>query len=106
MIGQSAMSVETISEDAFKRLCDEIYRDRFEIYEFNPAATRRDALLWMLMGCLISLLSIDFEELESLTASSRDYSEVVCRLVREHAASPPFDPRLLVEELANRAGNE
>lgn len=100
------MSVETISAEEFKRLCDEIYRDRREIYEFNPAATRRDALLWMLLGCLISLLSVTYEELEALTDSSgRDYGNVVCTLLRERA-EPPFEPRPYVEELVERAGNE
>lgn len=98
--------METISRDDLKRLCDEIYRDRSEIYEFNPAATRRDALLWMLLGCLISLLSIPHEELEAATNSSgRDYGDVVCKLLRERVA-PPFDPYPYIEELSRRAGNE
>ena len=101
------MRGETISEEEFKRLCDRIYGDRFEIYGFNPAASPRDALLWMLLGCLISLLSISYEELEALVDSSgsRDYGDVVCRLLRERA-EPFFDPRPYVEELVERAGSQ
>lgn len=100
------MNVEKISREEFEKLCDEIYRDRLEIYEFNPGATRRDALLWMLLGCLISLLSINYEELEALTDSSgKDYGDVVCQLLRERA-EPTFDARPHVEELVKRAEND
>ncbi|HEX8176747.1 MAG TPA: hypothetical protein VF543_16770 [Pyrinomonadaceae bacterium] len=101
------MNVETISGEEFKRLCDDVYKDRFEIYEFNPAASRRDALLWMLLGCLISLLSITYEELEALTGVSgaEDYGDVIRKLLRERA-EPFFDPGPYLEELSQRAGNE
>ncbi len=103
----SAESVETISADEFKRVCDEIYRDRFEIYDFNPAATKREAVLWMLLGCLISLLSVNDEELQALYgSSSRDpYGDAVRRLL-EGRTAPPFDPRPVVEELSERVENE
>lgn len=93
--------METISREEFKRLCDEIYADRFEIYEFNPTASHRDALLWMLLGCLISLLSITDEELQSLARSSGSdaYGDVITMLLRQRAA-PPFDPRTYLEELS------
>ncbi|HEX8746199.1 MAG TPA: hypothetical protein VF717_03310 [Pyrinomonadaceae bacterium] len=101
------MNVETISAGEFKRLCDEVYRDRQEIYEFNPAAGRRDALLWMLLGCLLSLLSVRDEELEALAGSSGagDYGEVIHKLLRERGA-PPFDPGPYLEGLSKRAENE
>ena len=99
--------METISREEFEKLCDEIYRDRLEIYEFNPGATHREALLWMLLGCLISLLSISDDELEALVDSSGsgDYEDVVCQLLRERA-DPFFDPRPHVGELLKRAENE
>ena len=99
-------SVETISESELKRICDELYRDRFEIYDFNPNATRRDAVLWMLLGCLISLLNITDAELESIDSSVQDlYGESIRKLLRGRTA-PPFDPRPVVEELAERVENE
>lgn len=96
----TASGVETISEDEFKRVCDEIYRDRFEIYGFRPEARPREAVLWMLLGCLISLLSVSHDELSSLAeASSKDmYADAIFKLLQTRAA-PPFDARPLVEEL-------
>jgi hypothetical protein len=101
------VKVETISEGELKRLCDEIYRDRFEIYEFNPGAPKREAVRWMLLGCLISLLSVTDAELQALVDSSSldPYGESVCKLLQERA-SPPFDPQPHVEELSKRVEND
>lgn len=101
------VNIETISEAELRRLCDEIYRDRLEIYEFNPGMSRREAVLWMLLGCLISLLSVTDAESAELTVSpSHDpYGESVCKLLNARS-SPPFDPQPFVEELSRRVENE
>jgi hypothetical protein len=98
---------ETISESELKSVCDEIYRDRFEIYAFNPGAGRAEAVLWMLLGCLISLLSIDEEELQYLAGPSGQvsYADALCQLLKGRT-EPPFDPRPVVEELSKRVSNE
>jgi hypothetical protein len=101
------MSTEKISESELKRVCDELYEDRFEIYAFNPGASHGDALLWMLTGCLISLLSVDEEELQTLFGSSglTSYADAVCKLL-EGRAHPPFDARAVVDELTKRVESE
>lgn len=98
-------SGETISEAEFRKLCDGIYRDRFEIYRFNPGADKREALLWMLTGCLISLLSVTDAELENLAGSRGQdtYADAIFALLQGRS-SPPFDPRPCVEELLNETG--
>jgi hypothetical protein len=97
--------LETISKEEFKRLCDEVYVDRFEIYKFNPGMSRRDAVLWMLTGCLISLLSITDKELQAISPGTDDYKDVVRRLLKERA-EPPFDADAYVEELSKRVEND
>ncbi len=47
-----------ISEKEFARICDGIYEDRESIYRHNPIGTRQETLLWMLLSCLISYLSL------------------------------------------------
>jgi hypothetical protein len=47
-----------ISEREFAGICDGIYEDRESIYKYNPIGTREETLLWMLLSCLISYLSI------------------------------------------------
>jgi hypothetical protein len=93
--------VETISEEGFKKLCEEIYRDRSQIYGFNPGMAKDEALLWVLTGCLVSLLSLTGTELESLSRGS-SYGDEICALL-EGRTEPPFDARPYIDELRGRA---
>lgn len=52
-----------ISETEFRRICSEIRNERETIYKHNPVGTRPETMLWMLLGCLISYLSLS--ELET-----------------------------------------
>jgi len=47
-----------ISEGEFARICEGIYEEREVIYRHNPIGTREETLLWMLVSCLISYLSL------------------------------------------------
>lgn len=47
-----------ISETEFARICEGIYRDREIIIKHNPIGTRDEVLLWMLLSCLVSYLSL------------------------------------------------
>jgi hypothetical protein len=47
-----------ISEQEFVRICKGIYEDCESICRHNPIGTREETLLWMLLSCLISYLSL------------------------------------------------
>ena len=47
-----------ITEQEFSRICRGIYEDRETILKHNPIGTREETLLWMLLGILISYLSL------------------------------------------------
>ncbi len=47
-----------ISENEFAKICCGIYEDREIIYKHNPIGTQEETLLWMLMSCLHSYLSL------------------------------------------------
>lgn len=47
-----------ITEREFARICEGIYEDREIIWKHNPIGTREEILLWMLLSCLISYLSL------------------------------------------------
>jgi hypothetical protein len=51
-----------ISEAEFKRISEQIYADREQIYQFNVNAPHNEVLLWMLLSSLISYLSLTDEE--------------------------------------------
>jgi hypothetical protein len=95
--------MSTISEKDFKKLCDDIYADRFQIYEFNPNVSRREALLWMLLGCLVSLLSIPIHEQPSVYggSSADPYGDAIREVVLAHA-QPGFDPSEYLIELSRK----
>lgn len=92
--------METITEQEFKNLCDDIYRDRAEIYPFNPNVSQREALLWMLLGTLVSLLSVPILEQPSVynSTNSDPYGSAVVELLK-HRALPAFDPKIYLTEL-------
>ncbi|HEY0547256.1 MAG TPA: hypothetical protein VGC91_17890 [Pyrinomonadaceae bacterium] len=99
--------MNTISEQEFKKLCDDIFRDRREIYAFNPNMSRREALLWMLAGCLINLLSVSAsEEPRAFGADASDtYANAVVELLEKRAA-PLFDPKIYLAELIEKLDAE
>ncbi len=47
-----------ISEQEFARICRGIKEDREIIWTHNPIGTREEILLWMLLSCLVSYLSL------------------------------------------------
>lgn len=92
-----------ISEAEFVRLCQDVYADRYQIYQFNPGAGRRGALLWMLLGCLMSLLSIPDTEHPSPydNGSSEPYVDAICEILQNRMRTP-FDPRTHLAELSKK----
>ncbi len=48
-----------ISELEFARICNDIYEDRESIIKHNPLGTGEEILLWMLLSCLVTYLSLD-----------------------------------------------
>lgn len=47
-----------ISEAEFARICWDIYEERESVITHNPIGTPEEILLWMLLSCLISYLSL------------------------------------------------
>lgn len=52
-----------ISEAEFGRICEGIREDREIILKHNPIGTHDEILIWMLLSCLVSYLSLS--ELET-----------------------------------------
>lgn len=87
--------MSTISEQMFKRLCDDVSLDRRQIHAFNPNASEEEAVLWMLAGCLISLLDVPLWEQPSGRGgtSAKAYREAIQELLRGRM-EPIFDARI------------
>lgn len=99
--------MDTITEQQFKKLCDDTYCERHEIYPLNPNVSHREALLWMLLGKLVSLLSVPILEQPSVygATNSDPYGNAVIEIVQQRA-SPNFDPKLYVNELTEKLEGE
>ncbi|MCA1622253.1 MAG: hypothetical protein LC768_00745 [Acidobacteria bacterium] len=50
--------MKKISEREFARICEGIIEDRETICKHNPIGMPEEILLWMLLSCLISYLSL------------------------------------------------
>ena len=95
--------MSTISEQEFIKLCDDIYRDRLQVYSYNPNVSRREAVLWMLLGCLLSLLSVPILDQPSTHGeSTADFYADAIGEVLQHRMQPEFDPHVLIAELLAR----
>ncbi|MGB9181131.1 MAG: hypothetical protein WCB68_18000 [Pyrinomonadaceae bacterium] len=95
--------MDTISEQAFRKLCEDVYTDRHLVYSYHPNVSRREALMWMLLGCLVSLLSVPAHEQPDVyvEASEDPYGDEICEIVQGRAQTP-FNPRPYLEELTKR----
>jgi hypothetical protein len=57
------------SEERFKRICHGIRLDREKIVRHNPIGSEEEILLWMLLGTLVTYLSLS--EMETPCISGR-----------------------------------
>ena len=56
-----------INETRFAEICDGIRSDRETIIKHNPVGTEDEILLWMLLSCLVSYLSLTDNETPCFT---------------------------------------
>ncbi len=89
-----------ITEAEFKRICDGIYEDRTSIIKHNPLGTREEILLWMLLSCLISYLSLPEIETPCFTGSpdAETYRKAVLFVLKERK-SDDFDAEPVIAHL-------
>lgn len=73
-----------ISELQFKRLVDGILEDQEVIIRHNPIGSGEETLLWMLMSCLVSYLSLDDTETPCFTGrpDAEAYREAIRFILR------------------------
>ena len=92
-----------ISEGQFKKLCDDVYRDRHQIYNFNPGMSKRDALFWLILGSVYSLLSVPvMYQPSGIDPNSDDpYGDAICEIL-ENRMKEPFDVRAHLEILKEK----
>lgn len=90
----------TISETEFKRICAGIYEDREMICRHNPIGSREETLLWMLLSCLVSYLSLSEIETPCFTGKpdAETYREAILFVLKDRQAGN-FDAEKYLNEL-------
>jgi hypothetical protein len=91
----------TISETEFKRIVEGLFDDRELVIKHNPIGSRSEIMLWMLLSCLVSFLSLDEAETPCFTGRPDDetYREAIRFVLRGHATSD-FDAEPYLAKLS------
>lgn len=91
-----------ISEQEFARICAGIYEDRETICKNNPRQTCEESLLWMLMSCLFSYLSLKEIETPCFTGTPtiETYREAIFFILKNRKTDE-FDAAMYLDKLAN-----
>jgi hypothetical protein len=84
--------MQTITESEFDRITTGIFEDRESIIKHNPIGTPEEVLMWMLLSCLISYLSIPESEVPCFPGRPdvETYSNAV-RFILEKRKGEAFD---------------
>lgn len=90
----------TITENEFARICDGIRSDRESIIRHNPVGTAEEALLWMLLGILISYLSLSEAETPCFNGmpTAETYRQAI-RFILEPRRADRFDVDAYLDKL-------
>jgi hypothetical protein len=91
----------TINETEFVRIVQGIEDDRDLIVRHNPIGTRAETLLWMLMSCLVSYLSLSDDQTPCFTGrpDAETYREAIRFILRNHS-EPEFDAEPALDRLS------
>jgi hypothetical protein len=81
-----------IGEAEFAQICSGIRKDRASIAKHNPIGTEEDILLWMLLSCLVSYLSLNEIETPCFTGvpNAETYRDAIKFVLRDRR-SEQFD---------------
>ncbi len=89
-----------ISEQEFARICEGIYEDRESVFRHNPIGTREETLLWMLLSCLVSYLSLSEIETPCFTGmpTAETYRTAILFVLKDKKIED-FDPGIYLDKL-------
>lgn len=89
-----------ISEPEFARICEGIYEDRETIRQHNPIGTPEETVLWMLLSCLVSYLSLSEVETPCFTGmpTAETYRNAILFVLKDKKAED-FDAEDYLDNL-------
>ena len=95
--------MHTISEHQFDGIVDGILADRDLIIKHNPVGTNEEILLWMLLSCLLSYLSLDDAQTPCFTGrpDAQTYRQSI-RFILETRRESDFDVEPYLAKLSEQ----
>lgn len=89
-----------ISEAEFARICEGIHEDRAAIYKYNPIGKQYETLLWMLLGSLVTYLSLSETETPCFAGipDSETYRQAIL-FILNNRKSAEFDAEKYLDKL-------
>ncbi|MEP6925440.1 MAG: hypothetical protein ABI954_13315 [Pyrinomonadaceae bacterium] len=92
----------TISEAEFAQICEGIYADREQIYQFNQSVSHEEVLLWMLLACLISYLNLSEAETPCFPGAldAETYRQAILHVLKGRIEIF-FEPERYLDNLTN-----
>ncbi|MEP7213380.1 MAG: hypothetical protein ABI791_09910 [Acidobacteriota bacterium] len=92
--------MQMITEAELDRISAGILDDRETIIEHNPIGTRDEVLLWMLLSCLVSYLSVPELDTPCFTGrpDANTYRDAISFILNKRKTEP-FDERPYIERL-------
>lgn len=92
-----------ISEPEFARICLGLRDDRETILKHNPIGTDDEVMLWMLMSCLVSYLSLSELETPCFTGrpDEKTYRNAIAFILSERRAGL-FEVEPYLEQLLEK----
>ena len=97
------MQISRINETEFSGIVTGILEDRASIVQHNPIGTPEETMLWMLMSCLISYLSLEDADTPCFTGrpDAATYRNAI-RFVLEKRRVGDFDPDPYLDKLSQQ----
>ena len=89
-----------ITESEFSRICTGIREDRDAIIRHNPIGTPEEILLWMLLSCLVSYMSLSEQETPCFTGKpdAETYRKAIMFILKDRLAMD-FNPETHLQKL-------
>ena len=89
-----------ITELEFARIVDGLVADRASIIKHNPIGTESETLLWMLLSCLVSYMSLDDAEAPCFTGRPNEETyRTAIKFVLNGRTPSDFDPEPYLDKL-------
>jgi hypothetical protein len=92
--------VATITEQELGRIVEGIVEDRGIIIRHNPLGSEEEILMWMLLSCLVSYLSLTEQDTPCFTGrtDAETYRQAIAFVLRGRK-EPDFDHGPLLDKL-------